>query len=109
MLVDIISKRSTEKNNLASFTRLIMRPIYERNIMNKEKIARIKKYVKTHAPELVTAVAAVGTLVVVVKDRMDRINNEENWRHGISKAKDEGWDYEFVPGIGLFIESLNKD
>lgn len=74
-----------------------------------EKLARMKKYIKANAPQLVTAVATVGTLAVVALDRKARSNQEENWRHGIAKAKDEGWTYEFVPGVGLFVENLNQD
>lgn len=74
-----------------------------------EKLAQIKKYVKTHAPQLVTAVATVGTLAVVTLERKDRKDQQENWQTAIAVAKDKGWTYDFVPGVGLFVEEiLNK-
>lgn len=71
-----------------------------------EKLAQIKKYVKTHAPQLVTAVATVGTLAVVTLERKDRKDQQENWQTAIAVAKDKGWTYDFVPGVGLFVEEI---
>lgn len=71
-----------------------------------EKLARIKKYVKTHAPQLVTAVATVGTLAVVALERKDRKDQQENWQTAIAVAKDKDWKYDFVPGVGLFVDEI---
>lgn len=71
-----------------------------------EKFARIKKYVKAHAPQLVTAVATVGTLVVVTLERKDRKDQQKGWATAIAVAKDKGWKYDFFPGVGLFVDEI---
>lgn len=75
--------------------------------MNK-KIAKVKSYITIHAPELVTAVATIGILAVVAKDRKDLKDGRDNMGRAISKAKDEGWTYDFYPGVGLFVDDFNR-
>lgn len=74
-----------------------------------EKLAKAKSYVTAHAPELVTAVASVGTLVAILLINKTQEDRRQALMHGIALAKDEGWDFDVYPGVGLFLNELKKD
>lgn len=68
-----------------------------------ERIAKAKSYITTHAPEIVTAVAALGILAVITKSIKDTADTRERQTAALGQAHDENWNFDFYPGIGLFV------
>jgi hypothetical protein len=77
----------------------------------ESKATRVKRYVKDHALELITATSAVILVIIAVKDRRDlhliQKNDAEEksiLRDNIKVLTDMGADFTFYPGVGLLID-----
>ena len=66
------------------------------------RIQRTKQYLKDRAPEIVTAVASVSTLIVVVRYLNSVNSNLELAQKAIPIMIDSGKPFNYYPGVGLY-------
>lgn len=81
----------------------------------QERIENAKKYVKDHAPAVVTAVASVATAVTVIAMRHEQKYAYNNFMAGrVSDAKlieqliAAERDYTYLPGIGVHVHKIDR-
>lgn len=68
----------------------------------KNRLAKVGSYVKDHAPELITATAAVVLTAFVIKTISHE--HEQRWimQRAISAMREDGRPFTYYPGIGVY-------
>lgn len=72
----------------------------------KTRLDRAKKYAIDKAPEIVTAACAVTMTTVGLVVLKRHSNNVDLLKKGIDLLKEEGRDFTYYPGLGLYIEKV---
>jgi hypothetical protein len=74
-----------------------------------EKLAKVKSYISSNAPQLVTAVASVGILATVIRTQMVQEDRRNAQANALDQAHAAGWDFDFYPGVGMIVHGKLDD
>lgn len=71
-----------------------------------ERLAKVKAYFIDHAPDLITATCAVTITTVSLVALNRHADNLKIAQQAIHVLKNEGRDFTYYPGIGIFLETV---